>query len=167
MNHPHRYAAQTALFAAFAAFIGYFSTTPAYSPIPETHALVRLSLSHSAQRKAPCRERTPEELARLAPNMRTASDCPRERAPVAIELDVDGQPLYRQNVAPGGVARDGAANVYFRHALPAGQHRFDARMSDEPGGRFNFVASADLTLHPGRVLLIDFDPGTRQFVFRH
>jgi hypothetical protein len=162
-----RYLAQAALYGAFAAFIGYFSTAPAYSPIPAGHALLRLSLTHPAQRKAPCRERTPEELAKLPPNMRAPTECTRERADVVIQLDMDGQPLYRRIVPPSGMAKDGAANVYHRLPLPAGPHRFDVRMSDGPDGRFNIVSGASVTLQSGQVLLIDFDPGLAQFVFRH
>ena len=161
-----RYVLQAALYGAFAAFIGYFSTAPAYSPIPADHALLRLSFSHPAQRKAQCHERTPEELAKLPPNMRAPSDAPRERAAVAIELDLDGQPLLRRIVPPSGVARDGAANVYHRQPVPAGAHRLDVRMSDGPDGRFNFSSSKTLIMPPGRVTLIDFDPGAKQFVFR-
>ena len=32
----------------------------------------------------------PEELAKLAPNMRTPMDCPRERSPVRVRLELDG-----------------------------------------------------------------------------
>jgi len=70
MNAPVRYAIQAVLYGAFAAFVGYFSTAPTYDHLAPGEALVRLSFSHAAQRKEPCRERTPEELAKLAPNMR-------------------------------------------------------------------------------------------------
>jgi hypothetical protein len=161
-----RYAAQGALYAAFAAFIGYFSVAPSFSPIPDGDGLLRLSFIHPAQLKSPCRTRTAEELAKLPPNMRNPTDCQRERSPVAIELDMDGHPLVRRIVPPSGVAKDGAASVYHRQPVPAGEHRFDVRMSDGPDGKFNYVANATVALQPGRVLLIDFDPAAKGFIFR-
>jgi hypothetical protein len=166
MSTLARLLAQAVLYAAFVACIGYFSTAPAYAPIAPGQALVRLSLSHAAQRKAPCRQRSAEELAKLAPNMRAPVDCPRERAPLAIEVDLDGQAIFRRVAAPAGLARDGAATVYHREAVNAGRHTLTARMSDAPDGRFNFEASKDVALNPGQVIVIDFDPNAGGFIFK-
>jgi hypothetical protein len=161
-----RLLAQALFYAGFVAFIGYFSTAPAFAPIAPGQALLRLSFSHAAQRKAPCRERSAEELAKLAPNMRAPMDCTRERSPVVIELDLDSRAIFRRVVEPSGYARDGAATVYFREVVPAGTHRLTARMSDGPDGRFNFSGSKELTLKAGRVVVIDFDPNAGGFVFK-
>ena len=74
------YPLQALCYAAFVAFVGYFSTSPSYVHLPAGEALVKLSFQHAGQRKVPCRERTPEELAKLAPNMRAAQDCRRSVA---------------------------------------------------------------------------------------
>ena len=84
MNPVLRYAAQVVLYVAFGAALGYFSSYPVFQALPPDRALVRLSFSHGAQPIAPCHERTPEELAKLPPNMRVSKVCPRERSPVKV-----------------------------------------------------------------------------------
>ena len=81
-----RYALQVLAYGLFTAFLGYFSTAPAYRLRADNEALIKLSFSHSAQLVQACRERGEAELAKLAPNMRTKMDCPRERAAVLVEL---------------------------------------------------------------------------------
>lgn len=162
---PVRCALQALAFAAFAAVVGYFSTGPAYRLRGDNEAVVKLSFTHSAQLATPCRERSAGELAKLAPNMRTKMDCPRERATVAVELDMDGVPLYRLKVPPAGLHKDGAATVYRRMEIPAGPHRFRARLADGPDGAFTFVREASLELAPGQVLIVDFTTDAGGFVF--
>lgn len=156
LNPLVRYGAQAALYVAFGAVLGYFSSYPVFEVLPPDYALVRLSLSHGAQPVAPCRERTPEELAKLAPNMRVKLVCPRERSPVKIEVDMDGQPLYRITALPAGLKRDGAATVYRRLPVSAGKHVFKARLADGPAGEFGYSAEETIDLAPGKVLVIDF-----------
>lgn len=167
MNRAVRYAVQGLLYAAFAAFIGYFSGAPVYRHLEPGEAIVRLSFSHAAQRKQPCRERTPEELEKLPPNMRAKLDCPRERAPITVELEMDGAPLFRIVAPPSGLRKDGAATVYRRLVVAAGAHRFRARLSDNARGEFDYEAERTVEIVPGRVLLIDFNPAAGGFVFRH
>lgn len=165
MNAP-RYAAQALLYLPFMALLGYFSTSPQYHHLDEDQALVRLSFSHAAQRKGECRERTPEELAKLAPNMRAKLDCPRERSPVTVELEIDGERVVELTAAPSGLARDGASTVYRRLAVAAGGHRFAVRLRDRVGGEFNYVREETVELQPGRVLVIDFSASRGGFIFR-
>lgn len=167
MNAVVRYAAQGALYGAFVVAVGYFSSAPAYRHIAPGEALVRLSFSHAAQRKEPCRTRTPEELAKLAPNMRAERVCPRSRADVIVELEMDGGLLYRIVAAPSGLGRDGAATVYRRHVVAAGAHRFRARLADGVDGKFTYVAERDIEIGAGRVLLIDFNATAGGFVFKY
>jgi len=166
MNAPVRYAIQAVLYGAFAAFVGYCSTAPTYDHLAPGEALVRLSFSHAAQRKEACRERTPEELAKLAPNMRAKQVCPRARSPVMVEIELDGRPLYRIVAPPAGLAADGASTVYRRLSVPAGRHEIRARLSDDAQGEFNYVAERTVELAAGRVLLIDFNATAGGFVFR-
>lgn len=166
MNAPARYAVQGVLYAAFVAFVGYFANAPRYEHLAPGEALVRLSFSHGAQRKEPCRERTPEELAKLPPNMRAPLDCPRERAPVVVELEMDGKLLYHIVATPTGLARDGASTVYRRLTVKAGRHDFRVRLSDSPQGEFNYVAERSIELAAGRALLIDFSAREGGFLFR-
>jgi len=166
MKRALQIAAQLALYVPLMALIGYFSTEPRFSTLGPDEALLRLSFIHAAERKEPCRERSAEELAKLAPNMRAALDCPRERAMLLVELEVDGQLALRREVPPAGVQRDGNATVYHRLPLAAGRHRIVARLRDRPGEDFNFVGETTLELAPGAALLIDFSKAKGGFLFR-
>lgn len=164
---PLRYLLQALAYAAFAAVVAYFSSSPLYQQLGDHEAVLKLSFSHSGQLKFACRERSAQELAKVEPNMRNKMDCPRERAAVLVELDMDGKPLYRVSTAPLGLRKDGAATVYRRLAIPAGAHQFNARLADGPDGVINYSRSISLDLAPGQVLIIDFLTGSGGFVFTH
>ena len=166
MKNLVRIGAQLLLYVPLMALIGYFSTQPRFSILGADEALVRLSFIHAAERKSPCRTRSAEELAKLPPNMRAAQDCPRERAPVRIELEVDGSVVLRREVPPSGLKNDGNATVYHRLPVPAGKHRVVARLSDRASGEFNHRKEETIELAPGGVLLIDFVAAKGGFVFR-
>ena len=165
LSTPLRYALQGIAYAAFAAVIGYFSSSPMYRQRADNEAVLKLSFSHSGQLKYACRERDAAELAKLSPHMRTKMDCPRERALVLVELDMDKKPLFRISTAPLGIHRDGAATVYRRLAIPAGAHLFSARLADGPDGAINFSKEINVDLAPGQVLIVDFLTSSGGFVF--
>jgi hypothetical protein len=156
MNPIVRYGAQVLLYGAFGAALGYFSSYPVFQVLAPDQALVRLSFSHGAQPIAPCHERTPEELAKLAPNMRVKLVCPRQRSPVKVEIDMDGEPLWRIIAEPAGLKHDGASTVYRRLPVVAGKHVFKARLADGPDGKFDYTAEDSIDLAPGKVLVLDF-----------
>jgi hypothetical protein len=161
-----RYLAQGVLYVPLMAILGYFSTYPTYTNLPPEQALVRLSFSHPGQRMVECRQRSAEELAKLPPNMRAAQDCPRERAPVKVALELDGKEVFQALVPPGGLKKDLASTVYRRFPVAAGQHKVLARLSDQPSGEFNHSKEAVLELKPGGALVIDFHLDKGGFQFR-
>ena len=65
MTKPAAIVGQIILYGAFAAFIGYFSTSPTYRQIPDDVALIKLSMSQLCGRD--CRKRRPQELQQLQP----------------------------------------------------------------------------------------------------
>ena len=161
-----RLAAQLALYVPLMALLGFFSTQPRFTHIPENMALLRLSFSHAGERKQPCKQRTPAELAKLPPNMRALEDCPRERSAVTVELELDGSRIFSGEIAPSGLRRDGASTVYRRLVVPPGQHRIVARLKDRPGAEFNYQHQQSIELSPGGALLIDFNAAQGGFVVR-
>jgi hypothetical protein len=166
MKSVIRYGAQALLYAAFVAVIGYLSTSPAYEHLAPGDALLKVSLTHAGARKEACRERTAEELAKLAPNMRAQSVCPRERAPVIVDVALDGAPLFRVVAPPSGFSKDGASTIYRRVPITAGTHRISAHLADGPTGTVTFTSDTTIDLAPGRVVVIDFDPARGGFLFR-
>lgn len=166
MKRVLRLVSQAVLYGAFVAVIGYFSTSPGYSHLAPGRAVVRLSLNHAGERKEACHARSPEELAKLAPNMRAPTVCPRERVPVRVAVMIDGNPLFDATAQPSGLAKDGASSIYRQASVAAGRHRVRAELADAPGGRTTHDAEVDVDLAPGYVLLIDFSASAGGFVFR-
>lgn len=161
-----KYLLQVPLYVAVAAFIAYFSNAP-YRHLDPGLAVVKLSFIHAGERKEACRERSAEELAKLAPNMRAAQDCPRERSDVRVQVEMDGKPIHDLTARPSGLRRDLPSSVYRRVEVPAGRHVFRARMADAVGGEFRHRHEATVDLLAGRVLVIDFVASEGGFRFRH
>jgi hypothetical protein len=156
MSNAIKYGLQAVAYAAFAVFIGYFSTFPRYQHLQPDEALLRLSFKHPGKPVGDCRERTPEELAKLAPNMRTPKVCPRERSPITVKVDLDGKPLYEGLAPPGGLSKDGASTLYKRFEVPAGEHLVSVKMNDNVRIKdFNLVREERMTLKPAQILVID------------
>ncbi|MFZ5510640.1 MAG: hypothetical protein ACOZCP_11360 [Pseudomonadota bacterium] len=158
MVKPAALVGQAVLYAAFAAVIGYFSTAPEYRHLPPDQALIKISFSHHGERVSECRRRTPEELARLAPNMRTPLDCPRERSPVTVQLELDGKLVYAGSAPPAGLSKDGVSTLYRRFPVPAGEHLLAVKMNDNVRIKeFNFQREEKVVLKPAQILVIDFN----------
>lgn len=157
MSRIFSWIGQVLLYAAFAAFIGVFTRWPSYQHLPEDHALIKLSFIHHGQRLQECHKMSAEELAKLPPNMRAPMDCPRERAPITVEVDIDGIAAIRRTAQPSGLSRDGAASVYQRIEVAAGMHSFDVRLRDSTRSEgFDFEHHEVLDLQPAQILVIDF-----------
>lgn len=167
MDKVTRYTIQAALYALFAIVVGYFSTSPAYRYLEPDQGLLRLSFKHPGKTKADCRKRTAEELARLQPQLRTEMDCPRERSPVRVRVELDGSVLYDDSFSPAGLERDGASSGYRRLPIGAGAHTLRVQFNDDVRIEgFNFERAARLEIKPGQVVLIDFNPAQGGVVIR-
>jgi hypothetical protein len=151
------YPLQALCYVAFCAVVGYFSSAPTYVHLQPGDALLKVSLQHAGERMQPCRERTAEELAKLAPNMRSAAVCPRERAPVRVDVALDDKPLLVATEPPRGLASDGASVLYRRAVIPAGAHRLRALLVDTPGPSTGWTLDRTVDVAAGRVLVLDFD----------
>jgi hypothetical protein len=153
------------LLAAATAGAAVLSSRPLYHPIPAGTAVVTLTFTHGAERRAACRRFTPEEIARMPPNMRRPEDCPRGRLPVLVELELDGRTVLSEQRPPAGLAGDGPSHVYRRFVLPAGGHEIAVRLRDtaRPDG-FDRERRERVALPAERNLVIDFRPDTG-FVF--
>jgi hypothetical protein len=164
--NPLKFAVQLIAYALFAIVVGYFSASPAYQYLQPGKALIKLNFSHAGQRKVECRRLSPEEIAQLAPNMRKSLDCPRERVPLLVEIELDGSLLYRGSLPPSGLSGDGTSSVYERFTVDSGRHRLQARLRDsrrEQG--FDHAHEAQIELAPGQNFVIDFRAESGGFTF--
>lgn len=138
------------------------SAWPEWQSVPDDHGALRLSFAHSGVRN--CRDRTEEELAALPRNMRNAQLCDRRRAPVRIEMDIDGTTVYATDVFPTGLAGSGPSRVYERFELPAGNRKLALRLQDDPSNPgFDFEAEFDISLGAGESIAVDFDAASGGF----
>jgi hypothetical protein len=155
---PLAWAGQVLLYALFALAVGVFSRWPTYHPIAPGQALIKLSFTRVGKPVGDCRRPSAEELAKLPPNMRAPEVCPRERSPITVQVDVDGRRALERVAAPTGLSKDGAAAVYERLLVPAGERRIAVRLSDDVRARATpYVREAQVQLAAGQVLVIDFD----------
>ena len=165
-QHIGKYIGQIIAYAVFAMVVGYFSTQPAYTHLGPDDALIKLSFSHAGAHAQECRTLTQEELQRLAPNMRRPMDCVRERLPLLVELELDGNILYRETLAPSGLSSDGASTAYQKFPVPAGAHHLVARLRDSRRtDGFDYEQAVDVSLMPLQNFVIDFRPELGGFLF--
>jgi hypothetical protein len=166
MMNPIRIAGQLGVIGAIFSAVALLSNRPVYRQTPRDTGIVMLSFVHGADRRADCRPRTAEEIAKLAPNMRRTLDCPRERRPIYVELDVGGRTIYQARLRPAGIASDGPSRVYERFVLPAGQYDIAVRMRDTPRiDGFDHQHSERVALAPDQMFVIDFRTESGKFVF--
>lgn len=145
--------------------VAYLSAAPGWQSLPADTALLRVSFTHGGDRN--CRERTPEELAELPPNMRLAKVCDRRRPPVYVELDIDGATVLAEELPARGIAGSGPSRIYRRFPLPAGRHDIAVRLRDHPATKgFDYAGETQVTLAPAQSFVVDFRPEAGGFVFK-
>ena len=167
MAKVYRVTLQVLAYLGLIVLVGYLSASPSYDYANAGKAAIKLSLSHAADRVEPCVQLTPEQVAELAPNMRRAERCGRERLPLTVRLEIDGELLAEIEAAPSGLWKDGPASVYERFEVEPGRHRITAklRQSARPAG-WDYAHSEDVTLVAGRYFTITFRAATGGFRFR-
>jgi hypothetical protein len=167
MSKVLRICGQFVVVAVLFASVAVFADWPVYRQTPRGSAVAILTFVHGADRRAECRRLTPEEIAKLPPNMRRAQDCPRGRRPVYVELDIGDQVAYRASLAPTGIAGDGPSRAYQRFVLPVGQYDLAVRMRDTARTEgFDYEREEKITLGPDQMFVIDFRSEPAGFVLR-
>ena len=147
--------------------VGYLSASPSYDYANAGTAAIKLSLSHAADRVEPCVQLTPEQMAELAPNMRRAERCERERLPLTVRLEIDGELLAQIEAPPSGLWNDGPASVYERFEVEPGPHKITAKLRQSArADGWDFAHSEDVMLAAGRYFTITFRAETGGFRFR-
>ncbi len=157
--NPLKIAGQVAVAGVVMAFIGYFGSahSPAYEVLEPQQAVLKVAVSHASERKEACHKRTPEELAKLPPNMRTAQQCSRERVPVLLEVDLDGTSVMSKLQAPSGLSKDGASTFYQVLRIPAGTHKLGLRMRDSGRAEgFDYIEEHTVEVKPQDLLVVQF-----------
>ena len=158
---------QLLLYVVFAVFIGYFSIAPRYQYADPGLASIKLSLSHAARRVKECVTLTPDEISARARSGESLNECERERLPLTVEIEIDGDTILRVSAAPSGLWNDGPASVYERLNVAAGRHTITARLRDSArdiGWDYEYTETVEL--RPGRYFTVGFRAETGGFAFR-
>jgi hypothetical protein len=158
---------QGLLYGAFAICVGFFSVAPTYRYADPDIAMIKLSLSHAANRVEACIKLTPQQINDRATRGLALNECARERLPVTVELEIDGARVLLVTAAPSGIWNDGPSSVYERLGIAPGTHTITARLRDtarEHG--WDYEHSESVTLSPGRYFTISFRAETGGFGFR-
>ena len=99
--------------------------------------------------------------------MRRTETCERERLPLILELDIDGETLLNLQAEPSGLWNDGPASIYERFEVAPGAHTITARLRDTARTEgWDYVSTETLELRPGRYFTITFKPENGGFNFR-
>ncbi len=158
---------QAFTYAMFAVCIGLLSAWPSYDYAAADRAMLKLSLSHATARTEPCVRLTPQEIAELAPNMRRPERCGRERLPLGVELEIDGELVLRLEAPPSGLWNDGPASVYERLAVDPGAHEVTVRLRDSArSSGWDYSHSEEVRFERGRYFTVTFKAETGGFRFR-
>ncbi len=151
-----RFVGQGVLYLAFAAAIGVFSVWPPYQHLPPDQGLLRLSFKHPGKFVTDCRKRSAEELAKIPRQLRADLDCPRERSPVRVQVELDDKILYDESFAPAGLRKDGASSGYRRLQIPAGEHQIRVQVRDDVrSNEITYSGERKVNISAGQVVLID------------
>jgi len=162
-----QYLGQAFWYLLFIAFIGYFSTSPAYTFMQPDQALIKLAFNHSGELKLPCREFTAEEQAAKSKHMRIKFDCPRERSPVYVIMEIDGKRVFDKSIDPSGFSKDLPSPLYERIPLKAGKYNLHLGMRDHIDTEgFDYEFNGPITLAPSQIFVIGFDPDHKEFTFQ-
>jgi hypothetical protein len=158
--------AQAVTYAWFAAVIGLFASSPSYTYSDPDEARIKLSFSHPGKRKVECHRRTREELAKLPLNMRAPRDCQRERWPVHLEIDIDGETIMNETARPNGLFRDGPSIFYRAWPVAAGKHKIAMRLREKGTIGFDYSRTLEVNLAPRRILAIQFNAAKGGFIVK-
>jgi hypothetical protein len=128
---------------------------------PPAHALLRLDWRVRGDEAGDCLRPTAEDLAKLPPHMQNPDACLGALPPYRLRLWIDGAVVLDQEVRGGGARADRPLTVYRDVTLEPGAHHIRAAFErTDPAGQtgarpaVSLQAEADVTMEPGRVLLV-------------
>lgn len=167
MANAMRFALQALNYALFMALVWYFSFQPSFQRLTPDQAVVTLAFAHAGERREECRTLSPEEMAKLPPNMRLATDCPRERSPITVDLLLDGELVMQEIANPPGLYGDQGVDVYKSVKVLAGEHQLKVSMNDNSRVEGpTHTHEQTVSLVPAQLLVIDFNSDIHKFVIK-
>ena len=149
--------AQILLLAGFGLLLVEYATAPSHEFMKSDSAQIKMAFMHKGPSITECRYLTPQEIAALPQNMRRPTDCPRERLPIRMEVELNGKTIFADDLPPTGLFGDGPAKVFAIFPLSPGTHQLEVRLRDsrrETG--FDYEITRQINLAPRENMVIDF-----------
>jgi len=155
-----RLAGQVLFYGLFFAFIGYFADQPEFVNLSPDKAQVKLAVRHSGKLLGECIQLDETSLQQLAPNMRIARICPRERSPVKVEFALDEKVIFVNSIEPAGLHNDGISALYEHFNIKAGSIHVSIKLDDDINSEgYSHRFERDFLLTPAQILVIEFNNG--------
>ncbi len=159
-RHPWQVAAAAALAVGLGLATWLASSLPYRTPhSPEPELVV--SFIHRGVIVDP-RKLTKEELDKRLPHMRAQINVTRERLPVRLRVQVDGQIVHDQSYQAKGHSKDGPSMAVVRLPITPGQHQIQVDLADSADSNQwtqHWVGSGEFQEHRLRVVLFDTKAG--------
>ncbi|MCX7852753.1 MAG: 4Fe-4S binding protein [Caldilineales bacterium] len=142
------------LLVVFLAAMAFNRPTTVRTP---EEARLRVLINHSGQLLAHAQTLPPEVVAKLPPGVDPAAILGAERFPVGLRVEVDGRTVLERLYRPRGLRREGA--IYGSEALwlAPGKHTVVIAINDD-NTTWRTVFAQTLTLSPGQVVILNYDP---------
>jgi hypothetical protein len=153
--------------------IAGLSRVPA-SPEDTSEALLRLSWRVLGARVEECRARTAEELAALAPHMRTPQVCTGRGAGYELRVRVDGAEAIRDTIRPAGARGDRPVYVFRDLVVEPGSHEVGVEFTAlvprtyQEGEQevLEYGWAGDILVAPAEIALITLDESGGTLIYR-
>ena len=148
-----------------ALLFGFLTDTPKYEVLKPEETEFKLVIRHSGLLLGECRVMSQEELANTPPNMRRPTECPRQKAPLKVELRIDDQLQFEQTVVPSGIHDDGVVAMFDKIRINGGEHQFqlDVKHQMNDGEQSDSLVGT-LEVDPGKVVIAEYtDSGFRLY----
>lgn len=154
-------------YTVFMIMVWYFSFNPPYRQLADEEAVVTLAFGHAGERIAECKVLSQEELEELAPNMRKPMDCPRERSPITVDLQLDNHPVISDIIQAPGFYQDQSVDVYRSVKVTSGKHRLSVWMNNDVNlDGYTHRLEQTVNLSPAQRLVVSFDATTNEFTIK-
>ncbi len=160
MRDALRWLSQAAFYAAFFLPLAYLTHAPPYRALPPDMAVLKVAIRHAGAIVGACTTPGAGKFDDRPINMRPTKICPRERSPLALQLILDGETLYRATVPASGLHNDQLASVYRRFNVPAGHHQLQVLMNDDVSiTGYNWQMTKELDVRAAQVMVLSFKEG--------
>lgn len=147
-----------------------YISSASYSFYSPKQAALKVAFKHIGRRIADCSEadliktegeryrKLLKDTRQVQMNIAKLANCPRERHPVVVEIEMDGRSILKKAYSPTGFKKDMASYIYEEFLIEPGKHTLSARLYDkglDAGPAYTLEDKMDIK--PAEIKLIRVD----------